>query len=186
MGVAAGVHGSIAEAWQVDVRQGIQIHALGSGVGQRQQHVFLEFPLDRGAPEMRVGGLDVLGDRAQAHSRQRFGSGASRQRSGVRCRHRNRGNVRTRGQSNHRIVGWVLNYVKGDVAEIPLVSDTVAAAQASFTVAENIPCKAQAWSEISVVLTPKAPHRAVPRKLHSAGPELLLERAAGTEIIIGI
>ncbi len=84
------------------------------------------------------------------------------------------------------VVGRVLDQVEGDVAEVALVGDTVAAAEAGFAVAEDVIGKAEARGDGAVLRVPEPADGAVGYGKHGAVADLGVQRGAGAVVEVGV
>src|ERR1019366_7869818 len=123
-------------------------------VVRRDQDALCELALQRHAPQVRVCGIDFRIHIAKA------GRGksevAARTREGTVVARGNGQGQLGRGYADSLIVRRILNDVKRNIAEVPLVADAVPAAECRLAVAEHIPGEADARSEVLPILFPKA------------------------------
>src|SRR5262249_18298059 len=135
-----------AAARLIDVGDVIQVNALRSGVFHGEERVPGQLALYRQAPELGIGRGDVGIHDAAGGARQLLGTGAG-ERPGVFSADGDRGAQIGRGYAKHEVIRRVLDDVEGHVAEVTLVAESVAAADAGLAGAKRIPGKAHARSE---------------------------------------
>ncbi len=156
------------------------MQAVGAVVVKRQHGVPGQLALHPQAPELGIGRLDVLADVTQAAARERLRSRAPSQRTGVAGGDWIGGHICSCNQRDHGIVGRILDDIEGYVAKVPLIGDTVSAAQAGLAVAKHIPGKTHARGKVTPLWRPQMPVRAVGDRSYQCVLYVLHQRGAGT------
>src|SRR5208337_775013 len=141
--------------------------------------------IQRHRPELTVGCGDVLLNGTQGNVGQELRAGTAQGTGDVAVNGLGR-NIRARGDADYGIVRRVLNDVKGHVAEVTLVTNTVAAAQTGGAVAEDIPGEADARGKVVLVLYPKSPDGPLVGDLHAAAAYLVVDGGTRPQIEVGI
>ena len=117
---------------------------------------------------MRISLPDIRLHFAQFRRRKCGGSAGPAQRPIVIGRQGNARHIAARDQIHECIIRRIKQHVERNVAEVPYVTDPIAAAEAGFTVAENIPGEADARGEILLARRPQLADRAIWRKFDLA------------------
>ena len=174
----------IAHARHVVVLNVVQVDAARAVVADADDGGPANLLIDRHGAELSLCRADVLVDVAQAGGRQRDRAGAG-QGTGVAVGHVV-GGVRIGAEHDYGVVGRILDGVEGDIAKVTLVGDAVAAAQRSFTVAEDVDREADAGRNGAVLRIPKTANGAFGRGGDAAVAHLLRDVAARTVVEVRV
>src|SRR5215469_7851863 len=170
--------GAVSDA--VDVRDGVQMHTMRARVLDRYEIVRKYLMLDTKRVLVGIRRGHVLLERAQGGRRQpdrTRRSGENTEVAGGKLILRCLGG----SQSHASIVGRILNYVIGNVAEVSLVADTVATANRPLTVTEHVVSEAHARSVVVEVLLDQTANRRVGCCCNLPGRDLLHQVRARTQ-----
>src|SRR5882762_4459422 len=166
----------------------IKVQAIRPCIGNRK-HTLPDAAVDGQIPRRGIGALDVLVDGTLADRWQGFATRAC-QRPGSAGVHRHRRNIPHAAvggladEANHGIIRRVLDGVEGHVAEVTFVADRVTSAKGGFTVAEDIPGKANARSKVAVVGLPE--DATIPGQFNSSVANLIENGSARTHNEVGV
>ena len=119
-----------------------------------------ELALDREAPVFRVGRFDVGVNCAQSDVGQELCAGPGTElRKIVGADGNCNSTVVRRGERDNAVVRRILNHVEGDVVEVALVADAIAAANTCLAIADRVVCKSDLGSKLLACSGSRAFHR---------------------------
>src|SRR5579864_1097167 len=133
----------------IEVLDAIEVYSARTRVLERGDRVLRHLAFHGKVPHMAVGGRNMWIYSAQARARRWNRTYGAAKRPKVI------GQNRLGATQNRHIVIWrVLNYVKGHVAEVPLVGHAITATQAGLAISEQVIGKANSRSKVVVVGLP--------------------------------
>src|SRR5271167_2090900 len=155
---------------------------MRSRIVHRDHRVPPELALDRGVPSFGVGRLNVLVDRALTDRRQGRGSRAHQRAEVVGIDRL--GKLIIGENLDYTIVGWILDGVESDVAEVTLVADSITTTNAGRAIAEHVIGKANPRTPVLVIGLPE--HAALGSQFNLAIANLVVLRGSWTEDKVGV